>query len=162
MPHQEIAKGEHKSPVLPGIHIGNRGDLVRADRLAGSGEQLAVQLPFDRACFVRRHQLGTGEIGFQELVGDTKPPALVAIEQMVAARDPEITHRCCDSRLISASLRSLSGSTSSSTSMNENALPCPCPSRSCSLRNDSRISPSLTKRWTAMSELIGCVQSDRA
>ena len=80
MPQNEIAEPQHKAPVLPGILIEDRGDLVRTDRLARVGEHLAMQSSLDRARLVRRRQLGTGKIGFEKLVGDAETAARIAIK----------------------------------------------------------------------------------
>src|SRR5260370_12202578 len=51
-----------------------------------------MQSPFRRACLRRRRQLGPRQIDFQELVGHGEPAALVAIEQMMPAGEPEVFH----------------------------------------------------------------------
>ena len=126
-------------PVLARIRVGDRGDLARLDRPARIGQQFAVQPALHVAGVFRRHQLGPREIGLQELVGNLEPAAVIAVEQMMAAGDPEILHRRGGSTAHVGEVE-IAGRApaSSSTSMNENALLWPpCPSRSCSRRNDS-------------------------
>src|SRR6516162_8419999 len=120
---QELAKRQHELPVFPCIRVGDRGDLLRSDCPPWICEQLLVQSALDRASVARRHQLGTREISLQELIRDHEPATRTAIEQVVAAGDPEISHRRDGSPLIFTRLRRLSDSLSSSASMNENALP---------------------------------------
>jgi hypothetical protein len=52
-----------------------------------------MQLPLVLPRIGRGRQLGSGEVNLEELVGNDKPAAGVAVEQMVAAGEPEILHR---------------------------------------------------------------------
>ena len=54
--------------------------------------QRRVQGAFDRARLQRRRQLGPRQIDLEEIVGHDKTAALVAVEQMMAAGEPEILH----------------------------------------------------------------------
>ncbi len=51
-----------------------------------------MQRALDRASLGRRNELRPRQIGFEKLVGDQQPAAVVAVEQMVAAGDPEVVH----------------------------------------------------------------------
>src|SRR4051812_26546167 len=164
MAQQQLAKRENELPVLARIGIGDPGYFVSSYSTPRIAKQFAVQLSLHLAGVVGRHQFGTRQVGFQKVVGDDHATGRVAIEQMMAAGNPEVVHGRRGSVLKPARSSAPSGSASSSTSMNENALlwPCPAPSRSCNFRNDSVTSPCLTERWTATSVLTGCVQSDSA
>ena len=51
-----------------------------------------MQRALDRAGFRRRDQLRPRQIHLEEIVGHHQPAALVAVEQMMAAGNPEIVH----------------------------------------------------------------------
>ena len=51
-----------------------------------------MQRALDHAGVVGRGELRPRQIGLQELVGDDKPAALVAVEQVVSAGEPEVVH----------------------------------------------------------------------
>ena len=68
-----------------------------------------MQRALDRAGFRRRRKLGPRQIDLEEFVGDEQPAALVAVEQVVAAGEPEVLH------LRSPALRSSCASPTRST-----------------------------------------------
>ena len=125
MPEQVVAERHHHAPVLARVGIGDRGDLGRRDRPARLGHQRRVQRALDHAGLRRRLQLGPRQIGLEELVGHAEPAAVVAVEQMVAAGQPEIPHgqALCRCGAAASCARSTAspGSSSPSTSRNENA-----------------------------------------
>ena len=85
-----IAEGDHHLPVLARIGIGDGGNLRRADRLPRVGQQRAVQRALGGTGVRRRRDLRPRQIGLQELIGDEQPAARIAIEQMMAAGQPEV------------------------------------------------------------------------
>ena len=92
VPHQVIAKCDHDGPVLARIRIGDRRDVGRRDRAARVGHQRGVQGAFDRAGLRRRREFGPRQIDFEEFVGDQQPAAVVMVEQVMSAGQPEIPH----------------------------------------------------------------------
>ena len=150
---QMIAERDHHLPVLARIRIGDRGDLAVADRAARIGQQRCMQRALDHAGFRRRRQLGPREIDLEESSVTTSPPPVVAVEQMMAAGEPEILHRAsCSPRARSRPDRP-----------GPPAPPRPplrgtrtphrlrLALRGCSVRNASRTSPSSDVRCTAIS-----------
>src|SRR5262249_60703308 len=95
-----------------------------------------------------RLKVGTREIDFQELVGDEQIPVLVAIQQVMAAREPEIPHR---SSPRARPVRSTSSTGSSSrASRNEKACHGRLSPRSSKVRKASRMASASTVRRTAI------------
>ena len=58
----------------------------------GSAISAACKVRFDRAGLRRRREFGPRQIDFEEFVGDQQPAAVVMVEQMMAAGQPEILH----------------------------------------------------------------------
>src|SRR5262249_58546599 len=56
------------------------------------GKQRRVQRAFDHAGLGRRCQFRPRQIGLEELVGDDEPTALMAVEQVMPAGEPEVLH----------------------------------------------------------------------
>ena len=144
---QVVAEREHHLPVLARIGVGDRGDLVRRDRPARLGQQRRVQRALGGAGLGRRHQLRPRQIDLEEFVGRNEPAARVAIEQMVAAGEPEVLH--CDALRLTVACRVASaarstcsaGSSSPSTSRNANArsgFGPPCAAQACGTPRGSR------------------------
>src|SRR5438034_960236 len=149
MCQQEIAERQHELPVFARVGVGDPCYLAWAHGTPRLRQQLTMQPALGRTGIIRRHQFRPRKIGLQKFVGHDEPAAVIAVEQMVAAGDPEIVHRRRGSTVMSARLRCWSDSASSSISMNENALLWRSwPSFSCNRRKDSRTSPSPTVRWT--------------
>ena len=85
-----------------------------ATGMARIGQQRAVQRALDRAGFRRRDQFRPRQIDLEEIVGDDQPAAVVAVEQMMAAGEPEVAHLL--SRAPPADSRSTASAGSSSPS----------------------------------------------
>ncbi len=118
---QMIAEGDHHLPVLARIGIGDGGNLRRADRLPRVGQQRAVQRALGGAGVRRRRDLGPRQIGLQEFIGDEQPAARIAIEQMMAAGQPEVArlaHVRSPFAIVMRSTCSCGGSSSPATSRN--------------------------------------------
>ena len=131
------------------------GSAIAAISEASTGRRGLVS---SAACSVRSTtqassgggQLRPRQIGLQEFVGDDQPAALVAVEQMVPAGQPEVVHHLLSFASFARSTVS-PGSSSPSTSRNENARIGLRSPRGRSVRNASLISPFSTVRWTATS-----------
>ena len=152
---QMIAKGDQHLPVLARVGVGDRRDLGRRNRQARIGQQRGMQRALDRAGLRRRHQLRPRQIDLEEFVGDDEPAAVVAVEQMMAAGEPEVVHLRSRSAMPIRSTASPGCSSSPSTSRNENARAGFWPLRGRSVRNASRTSPSSNVRCTAISVSCG-------
>ena len=100
------------------------------------------------------------EIGLEERVCHHQPTTIVAVKQVMAARNPEIPHSRFNSARICAKSTSSCGCSSSSTSRNESTRNGLGPPRGRKVRNDSRTSPLSDSRWTAISVSRGLSQSD--
>src|SRR5450755_3421980 len=90
MPYQMIAPGNHHLPVFTRIRICDRSDLRRGYRLPWIAQQATVKLALGRTGFRWRDQFGAGQIHLQEFVRHKQSARGVAIEQMMAASEPEI------------------------------------------------------------------------
>ena len=93
MAQQPVAERDHHLPVLARIGIRDRGDLVGATR-RGAGRPSARHAASSRP---RRPPAGGAElrprqIDLEKLVGHDETAARVAVEQMMAAGEPEILH----------------------------------------------------------------------
>src|ERR1035437_10909331 len=120
-----------------------------------------MQRALDRASLRRRNQLRPRQIDLEELIGHQQSTALIAIEQMMAAGDPEVVHLRSRSAIPTRSTESPGcASSSPSTSRKENARAGFFPLRGRKVRNDSRTAPSSYARCTATSISFGCVHSD--
>ena len=91
---QMIAEGHHQLPVLARVGIGDCGNLGSGNRPARLRQQCRMQRALDHARVGRRAQFRPRQIGFEKLVSNEQPAALVAIEQMMPAGEPEIRHAC--------------------------------------------------------------------
>src|SRR5437868_1078980 len=109
-----------------------------------------MQRLLDHAGLRRWRQLGTRQIDLEELISHHETAARVAVEQMVAAGEPEVLH--CSLLPSAMATRSTSsvGSSSPSTSRNENARIGLRSPRGCSVRKASRVSPFSKARCTAI------------
>src|SRR6185312_9698032 len=102
-----------------------------------------MQRALDRAGIRRRNELGPRQIDLEEIAGDDETAALVAVEEMMTAGEPEIVHLCSRSAMAIRSTSSAGASLSSpSTSMKEKARAGLAPSRGRKVRKRSRTAPS--------------------
>ena len=102
-----------------------------------------VQRALDGAGFWRREQFGPRQIGLEEIVGNHEAAALVAVEQVMAAREPEVAH--LRSGFVSEMRSTRSGAalaSSPSTLKKEKARAGLAPWRGRRVRNRSRSAPS--------------------
>src|SRR6185437_13172899 len=123
------------------------------------GQQRGMQRALDRAGLGRRDQLWPRQIDLEEIVGDLEPAAVVAVEQMVAAGEPEVVHLRSRSAIPIRSTVSPGCSSSPSTSRNEKARAGFWPLRGRSVRKVSRTSPLSNERCTATSVSRGWLHS---
>ena len=121
-----------------------------------------MQRMLDRAGLRRRDQFRPRQIDFQEIVGHLEPTAFVAVEQMMAAGNPEVVHLRSRPARPTRSTVSAGCSSSPSTSRKENARAGFCPARGRSVRKVSRTSPLSKERCTATSVSRGWLHSDSA
>ena len=159
----EVAEREHHLPVLARIGIRDRGDLVRARPRGADRPAARRAAPLGRAGLRRRRKLGPRQIDLEEFVGHHEPAARIAVEQMMAAGEPEVLHRalrapCAECGQIDLVAPALPRPRPPG---NENAASAACRSRGCSVRNASRISPSSAVRCTAISVRDGCRRAIR-
>src|SRR5262249_12962914 len=87
-----VAKRGHQGPILARVGIGDRRDLGAGDWTARIAEQRGVQAALDDARVRRRRKLRPREISLEELIGNEESPAVVAVEQMMPAGEPDIRH----------------------------------------------------------------------
>ena len=87
-----VTQRDHELPILPGIRFGDGVDLGRGDGLPRVGRQRVIEHAFDHARVGGGYQFWPGEIGFHEFIGHAQSAAPIAVEQMMAARQPEIIH----------------------------------------------------------------------
>src|SRR5262245_41728129 len=99
-----VAKPGHQGPILTRVGIGDRRDLGAGDRTARIAEQRGVQAALSDACIRRRRKLRPRKIGLEELIGNEEPAAVVAVEQMMPAGEPEIRHAITPRRGIAGPL----------------------------------------------------------
>ncbi len=76
---------EESGPVLDRVWV---REALRIGGGAGGGEQVGVQGAFGVTRFLGRHQLGAGEEGAEEFVGEAEAAVLGVVEQEVAGGDP--------------------------------------------------------------------------
>ena len=92
MRDQQIAERQHHPPVLArigvrdGCNIGGRNDAARR------GKQGCMQAPFGVTRIGRRRQLGASHIDLQKIIRQQQRAAVVTIQKMMAARQPEIPY----------------------------------------------------------------------
>ena len=103
---QAVAKFEQQAPVLARVDVRDRGDLGLGDRPARFGEERRVERALDHTRLRGRLELRPRQIGLEELVGHDEPAAVVAVEQMMAAGEPEILHAITPGVLVSYCRRS--------------------------------------------------------
>ncbi len=132
--------------------------------MARIGEQRAMQRALDHAGLRRRDQFGPRQIDFEKVVGHQQAAALVAVEQMMAAGNPEVGHlRYLLQPSRSDRLRRPACSSSPSTSRNEKRA-----RRLARLRAGARCGTARALRRLRNSDArrsgypCGCVQSDSA
>src|SRR5262245_51035415 len=87
-----VAKRDHQGPILARVGIGDHRDLGAGDRTARIVEQRGVQAALGDARIRRRRKLRPREISLEELIGNKEPAAVVTVEQMMPAGEPEIRH----------------------------------------------------------------------
>src|SRR5450631_127654 len=161
--HKMIAPADHHFPIFAGVRIGNRGNLRNRDRASRITQQRVVQPVFGGARLWRWHEFRTRQIDLQKFVGDKQLSRAVAIEQMVAAGEPEVVlfvQLCAPFSSPVRSRCSLGAASSPTTSRNSNARVWLVPSRGRSVRNASRMAPFSKRRVTATSTPGGWSQSD--
>src|SRR5215471_14548913 len=87
-----VAKRGHQGPILARVGIDDRRDLGGDDRAARIAEHRRVQDPLGDACILWRCKLGPREIGLEELIRNQEAAAVIAVEQVMPAGEPEIGH----------------------------------------------------------------------
>src|SRR5262245_1488249 len=92
MADQMVAKRDHQGPILARVDIDDRRDLGGGDRAAWIAEHRRVQGTLGHTCTLRRCKLGPREIGLEELIRNQEAAAVIAVEQVMAAGEPEIGH----------------------------------------------------------------------
>src|SRR3546814_86222 len=117
----EMRISDWSSDVCSSDLILHRRDFVLPHRPARVMRQkLVVQPQLRLARGIGRQKLGPRKIGLQEGVGQQQAAVGVAVEQMVAGRNPEIPH--FRSRIRVTMSTSSPGASSSSTSMKRKAV----------------------------------------
>ena len=137
VPDQMVAEREQNLPVLARVGIGNRGDIGGRHFHARIVEQRRVQRFLDGAGLRRRNHLGPRHVDFEKIVGQQQPAAFVAVEQMMAAGNPEVLHLLSRPAMPIRSTVSTGASSSPVTSRNENARSGFGPLRGFKVRNAS-------------------------
>src|SRR5262245_22500959 len=102
-------------PILARIGINQLCDLSRAYALHGISQQRPVQASFGRTRLDRRYDFRPCQVRLEEIVGDHECAPLVAIQQVVATRWPEIADGRHRSTLLARFSRSTSSARSSSS-----------------------------------------------
>src|SRR6516225_8088133 len=92
MTDEMVAKRDHQGPILPRVGIGDRRDLGGGYRAAWIAEHRRVQGALGDTCSLRRCKFGPREISLEELICDQEAAAVIAVEQVMPAREPEIGH----------------------------------------------------------------------
>src|SRR5262249_42192440 len=87
-----VAKRGHQAPILARVGIGDRRDLGAGDRTARIAEQRGVQAALGDARIRRRRKLRPREISLEELIRNKESAAIVAVEQMMPAAEPQSRH----------------------------------------------------------------------
>jgi hypothetical protein len=88
-----VAKSDHQFPILSGIIIADRRNLSAGDAAAGGSEQGRIQFPLGSTGIGRRKQFRSRKVDFKKFIGHQQAAAGVAIDEMVAAGEPEIVHQ---------------------------------------------------------------------
>src|SRR5262249_56661980 len=117
-----------------GMGGGRRGGGGRAERGGGKMARAGKSLG-------RGNQFRSGKIDLKKIVGDDVTAAFVAVEKVMAATVPEISHLRSRSASVGRSICS-PGSSSPSTSRKEKTRAGLTPSRGRSVRKLSRTVPS--------------------
>ena len=90
---QVVAERQHDLPVLARIGVGDRGNLLAATGRRGAASSAACSARSAAQASGGGVELRPGQIDLEEFVGRNESAARVAIEQVVAAGEPEILVR---------------------------------------------------------------------
>src|SRR5215218_9257382 len=118
--HEAISEANHHLPIFSRIRVGKRGDFRLFHRPPRIAKHCRMQRALCSAGFRRRREFRPRQIYLQKLICDQQPAAVVAIEQVVTAGEPEISHFRTSWPSLSKSTCS-TGSSSPSTSKNAKA-----------------------------------------